>query len=79
MENAFKTKLCIINLLICCRNESETCMIPHDKLPSERELTAQYGVSRTTVRLALQELENRGSIYRRHGKGTFVSDIKRGR
>lgn len=54
-------------------------MIPHDKLPSERELTAQYGVSRTTVRLALQELENRGSIYRRHGKGTFVSDIKRGR
>ena len=33
-------------------------------------------MSRTTVRLALQELENRGSIYRRHGKGTFVSDIK---
>ena len=78
MENAFKTKLCIINLLICAER-IETCMIPHDKLPSERELTAQYGVSRTTVRLALQELENRGSIYRRHGKGTFVSDIKRGR
>ena len=72
-----KTKLCIINLLISLQERIETCMIPHDKLPSERELTAQYGVSRTTVRLALQELENRGSIYRRHGKGTFVSDIKK--
>ena len=74
MENAFKNKALYHQLVDLLQERIETCMIPHDKLPSERELTAQYGVSRTTVRLALQELENRGSIYRRHGKGTFVSD-----
>lgn len=47
----------------------------HDLLPSERELAEIYGVSRTTVRLALQELENLGFIYKKHGKGTFVSSI----
>ena len=77
MENAFKNKALYHQLVDLLQERIETCMIPHDKLPSERELTAQYGVSRTTVRLALQELENRGSIYRRHGKGTFVSDIKK--
>jgi len=48
---------------------------PHDLLPSERELAEIYGVSRTTVRLAMQELENLGFIYKKHGKGTFVSSL----
>ncbi|MBO0448221.1 GntR family transcriptional regulator [Enterococcus sp. MJM12] len=53
-------------------NEYEANMM----LPSERELSDVYGLSRTTVRLALQELEKIGYIYRQHGKGTFVSDLK---
>ncbi|WP_294891843.1 GntR family transcriptional regulator [uncultured Lactobacillus sp.] len=48
-------------------------MQPNAKLPSERQLLVKYGVSRNTVRLALQDLEERGLIYRLHGKGTFVS------
>lgn len=49
---------------------------PDSLLPSERELVDQYGVSRTTVRQALQELEQMNYIYRRHGKGTFISDLR---
>lgn len=45
-----------------------------DLLPSERKLTKQYEVSRTTVRLALNYLENRGYISIQHGKGSFVVD-----
>ncbi|WEV37326.1 GntR family transcriptional regulator [Lactobacillus sp. ESL0677] len=48
---------------------------PNDKLPSERQLLMQYSVSRNTIRLALQDLEERGLIYRLHGKGTFVSSM----
>lgn len=45
-------------------------------LPSERELCEQYNVSRITVRRALSELEEAGSIYRVQGKGAFVRSEK---
>jgi DNA-binding LacI/PurR family transcriptional regulator len=48
---------------------------PHDKLPSENELSRQFSVSRITVKKALADLVKAGRIYRIQGKGTFVADF----
>jgi GntR family transcriptional regulator len=48
----------------------------HQRLPSERELAAQFNVSRMTVRQALVDLAREGVIYTRVGKGTFVAGPK---
>ncbi len=45
-----------------------------EKLPSENDLSEMFGVSRVTVRRALQTLENEQLIYRRQGLGSFVKD-----
>ena len=45
---------------------------PLERLPSERELAEQLGLSRTTVTAAYAELEQRGAIRRMQGKGAFV-------
>lgn len=44
----------------------------NDKLPTESELCAKFGISRSTVRQALNELEEENYIYKIHGKGSFA-------
>lgn len=61
--------------LLCQKIDNE--MEPGDMLPSERDLSETYGLSRTTVRLAMRELEDMGMVTRRHGKGTFVASSSR--
>ncbi len=46
---------------------------PGARLPNEEELSESLGVSRTTLREALQGLAEEGLILRRHGHGTFVN------
>ena len=41
-------------------------------IETEYQLCRRFRISRLTVRLALGDLENRGLIFRKHGKGTFA-------
>ncbi len=47
-----------------------------ESIPSERQLSGDFGVSRLTVRAALDELVREGYLVRRRGSGTFVSEPK---
>jgi GntR family transcriptional repressor for pyruvate dehydrogenase complex len=46
-----------------------------DQLPSERELSETFHVSRTSVREALRALETQGLVVSRTGMGNFVADL----
>jgi GntR family transcriptional regulator len=48
---------------------------PGDRLPPEKELAEALGVSRGTLRLALERLESNGEIVRRQGSGTYVGRV----
>jgi GntR family transcriptional regulator, transcriptional repressor for pyruvate dehydrogenase complex len=45
-----------------------------DKLPSERELAEQFGVSRIAVREAVKALREKGLVEIRPGRGTFITN-----
>lgn len=47
---------------------------PGDKLPAERELAEQFGVSRTAIREAMKALTQSGLVEIQPGRGTFVTD-----
>jgi GntR family transcriptional regulator len=47
-----------------------------EAIPSERQLSTDLGVSRLTVRAALDDLVREGLLIRRRGSGTFVSEPK---
>ncbi|MBP0457189.1 GntR family transcriptional regulator [Streptomyces montanisoli] len=49
---------------------------PGTGLASERDLALELGVSRPTVRAAVEELIHSGLLVRRHGQGTFTSPHK---
>jgi GntR family transcriptional regulator len=50
---------------------------PGEALPTEDELAKLFGVSRVTIRAALETLGSLGLIERRQGVGTFVRELSR--
>lgn len=49
---------------------------PGSRIPSERALSQEYGVSRMTVRQAITDLVNRGLLVPYPGNGTYVTEPK---
>lgn len=49
---------------------------PGDRLPTEAELERRYGVSRSTIRQAMNDLAADGLVHRVQGKGTFLGSPK---
>jgi GntR family transcriptional repressor for pyruvate dehydrogenase complex len=49
-----------------------------EKIPSENELAALFGVSRVTIRQALSRLNTLGLLETKLGEGTFVKELKPG-
>lgn len=49
---------------------------PHDKLPTEKELSTSLNVNRITLRNGLQKLIDKGIIYSHRGKGLFCLSQK---
>jgi GntR family transcriptional regulator, transcriptional repressor for pyruvate dehydrogenase complex len=45
---------------------------PNEKLPAEKDLSVQFGVSRPVLRVALERLREEGLIFSRQGAGNFV-------
>lgn len=52
-----------------------TDVLPGDKLPSQRQLVARYGVARSTVREVITDLEIRGLVRVHHGGGSQVVNL----
>jgi GntR family transcriptional repressor for pyruvate dehydrogenase complex len=54
----------------------ESAMAPGDRFPSERDLSRQLSVSRTSIRQALVVLQAQGFVDVRHGEGAFLRRIR---
>lgn len=52
----------------------EGSLKPGDRLPPERELAVELGVSRPSLREAIQKLASKGMVQSRQGGGTYVTD-----
>lgn len=57
-----------------CERIREAGLGTGDRLPTDRSLALELGVSRKTVELAMQDLEMRNLVFRRVGKGSFLVD-----
>jgi DNA-binding FadR family transcriptional regulator len=54
----------------------DACVVPGGRMPTERVLQEELGISRSRIRDALAALEVEGAIHRRVGNGTYLSEVR---
>ena len=57
-----------------CLRIANGMFIPHERIPSVREIAVEAGVNPNTVQRSLEELERRGVLYSVRGSGWFVTE-----
>ncbi len=80
LKGAFIDKSSFIPLYIQLRDIIKNLintgkLTPGEQVPSENELSSTFGISRMTVRQAIQELMREGFVIIRRGEGTFVNSV----
>lgn len=76
MLKTIKTRTITEEIVAQIRNSiAQGGLKPGERLPAERDMARQLGVSRPSLRQALQVLEHTGFVEISHGQGTFVRDI----
>lgn len=76
LDNTNKLPL-YVQLVNTLLEQIQNDMSPNDKLPTEKEICEEYSVSRTTVRLTMNELENRGIFIVFREKGLLFLPLKK--
>src|ERR1700710_951398 len=66
------TQLSADPLLLLRTYLAEQNLALNDRLPAERELSAQLGLTRAALRKAMAVLESEGQVWRQVGRGTFI-------
>ena len=74
-DQSMAPKYYIVKRAILRKIETEE-YVGNELIPSERELTELFGVSRITIRRAVDELVGENYLYRIQGKGTYVKSDK---
>src|SRR5213083_3024020 len=70
-ENGLMTEQVVIQVRDMIRDGT---LRPGDRLPPERELARQLGISRASLRAGLRFLAAIGVLTSRHGSGTYIAD-----
>lgn len=76
MEDAKKVRTLHVQLEEKIRERILNEWAPGSMIPSENELSREYGVSRMTARSVITKMVGAGLLYRLAGKGTFVAEPK---
>lgn len=65
------------HIMVDLKNRIQANEFKDQRLPDERSLSEEYGVSRSSIKRALNVLANQGIIFKKRGAGSFINPLYR--